>query len=609
MEDAMGSKLKQQVLIKYCFSGLKVPLVNSKEGYYSSVISELLTEGIIENLCEYKCDSPFGEDIEAVTYQIENLETYKYSFSCNEKRNGTIVTFNFAVKFTYETHNSAAILYVEICSSNYYFTFESDSNCLEILKHKLRTKIKGWKNRYCLVDEQSAFYASKLYPRIYEVENLFRYYVNDVFTKVFGPNWWNENIAANIIKNRKNRIQDTRAYAGQYSDIQPYLMSLELGDLMKIANTKTLKWVPIYDSKVEKVLNHYSNEDLVSILKSQCQPQMDIWDMCFRKHLSTDFDNTYRLFEKRRNQVAHNKLLDSESFVSISTLCDKVLAELTIAYAKFCADFVSEEEQEMIEEYKFHLAEQEAMERDALGLIAEGESGVKVHSQEQIVDVFNEVLYKIYHELIEIFEDRQDIEFDKYADLENGNTTQQSFTISYKIIDKTLCIYSTLEINDSQGDTSHLTIKCELENYIVESIISFINGAYSFNTEQTSYMPETQDELEEFSVEETTKTICNFIEENLPNLREVADIQNHLDAMGKSSAITERDVYCCECAEEYICVNDEYAPVGTCLNCGAKNHIIYCNYCHCPVEAVDIDEEDEEQHYCSACYDKLFGED
>ncbi|WP_310605288.1 hypothetical protein [Anaerosporobacter sp.] len=601
--------MEQQILVKYCFSELNNTLPDSRESYYSAIISKLLSEGIIENLQTYECESPFAEGSDIITYQHENLETYVYSFSCKEIRKNVPMTINFTVKFTYETYNKAEILYVEICSDNYTFSTESDSNCLEVLKHKLRGEIKEWNNRYCLVDKQSAFYASNLYPRIYEIENLFRYYVNDVFTKIFGANWWNENIAANIKKNRKSRIEDTREYAGQYKDIQPYLMSLELNDLMEIAKTKTLKWTPTYDEKVEEVLNHYSNEDLVSLLRSQCQPQIDIWNMCFGKHLSVDFLDTYRLFEKRRNQIAHNKLLDSESFMNIFTLCEKVLIELTTAYTKFCGEFISEEEQEMIEEYKADLAEQEAMEQAAWDAIAESESGVKVHSREQIIDVFNEALYEIYSELIEIFGERQDIDFDDYIDLKNVDTNQQIFRVTYMIADKTINVFVTLDINDSEGHSSELTIICELDGAIAESVIGFTNGEYSFNYEQTNYMPETQDELDEFSAEKTKKVLCNFIEENLPNLREKADIQNHLDAMGKSSAITERDVFCCECGEEYICTDDDYAPVGTCLNCGAKNYIIYCTYCQCPIEAVDIDEKDEEQCYCSACNNKLFGED
>lgn len=103
--------------------------------------------------------------------------------------------------------------------------------------------------------------------------------------------------------------------------------------------------------------------------------------------------------------------------------------------------------------------------------------------------------------------------------------------------------------------------------------------------------------------------IVMLSEEQLKSLKEEADMQNHLEALGKSSAIVEKDVFCCDCGDEYICIDDNYAPIGVCLNCGTRNHILYCSYCQCPIEAIDIDEKNEELYYCSYCNDKLFGPD
>lgn len=597
-----------EILVKYCFSKRSVNLPEDKEIYYSSIIRELEAEGIIKNVDTYECESPFSYEKETVIYKIEACEKYVYSFACSEIRSGVASTFHFAIKFSYETYARAEILNVEISSQDYIFTTESGSNCLEVLKHSLRKKIKEWGNRYCLLDKQSAFYATKLYPLIYEVENFFRFYVNDVFTKVFGPNWWNDTIAVNIKKSRKERINDTREYAGAYKDIQPYLMSLELGDLMLIANTKTLKWVPLHDSKIEGILNHYFDGDLIPLLKAQCQTQIDIWNMCFAKHLDEGFSDTYRIFEKRRNQIAHNKLLDYEAFENISTLCGQVLTALRTAHEKFCEEFISEEEQRMIDEYNADIAMQEELEREHLDEIAESESGVKVYSKLQIIDFFGDVLQSLYQDVLEIFGDREDLEFDSLSKLE-ADEKQQAFKIHSRICDNTISIFVELDINDSPGDISFLKITCSKEDELTESDVCFTNGEYSFNHEQGYYMPDTKDELDEASVEKAKQSICDFTEEHFPNLRDIADLQNHLDAMGRSSAITERDVYCNECGEEYICINEEYAPLGTCLNCGAKNRIIYCTNCECPIEAVDIEDEDEEPHYCPACNEKLFGDE
>lgn len=601
----------EKLLIKYCFSERKPEIlhITDMEEYYFTAISKLETDGIIRDIVTHECYSPFGGKKTTLNYDTENWGTYVYTFYCNETRNKERFTFKFYAKFTYETHNNAEILYIDICSDDYEFTTRSESNCLEILKHQLRKQLFGWKNRYCLIDKQSAFYASVLYPKIHETENFFRYYVNDVFIKVFGSNWWNEAVASSIKNSREQRIKDTREYSGEYKDIQPYLMSLEWNDLMELANTKTFKWTPVFDSKIEKVLNNLSNADIISLLKSQCLPHLDIWTMCFAKHFSEDFSAKYHLLEKRRNQIAHNKLLDYESYKNIFFLCDEVMKGLSEAHSKFCEEFISEEEQEVIEEYKMDLAEQEEMGRVALEDIAEEESGVKVYSQEEIGELYSEVMSNLYEYIVLLFDERDDIEISKYNDIEIVSGNQCCFSLEYKINGTAINIFASIYIDDSPGQSSSLSVNYELDGDSEKCEIGFVNGEYSFNNEQTSYMPETQNELDEAGIEATKEFLCNFIDSHFPNLREKADLQNHLEAMGKDSAITEKDVYCCECGEEYLCTNSEYAPIGMCLNCGTMNYIIYCTYCGCPVDAVDIDEQDDEQRYCDFCNDKLFGDD
>lgn len=69
-----------QVLVKYCFSELKGGILENKENYYSAIITELETEGVIQNICKYECESPFGFDDEKIVtmYQVEACEKYMY---------------------------------------------------------------------------------------------------------------------------------------------------------------------------------------------------------------------------------------------------------------------------------------------------------------------------------------------------------------------------------------------------------------------------------------------------------------------------------------------------------------------------------------------------
>ena len=232
------------LLIKYCFSGRKINCEDSIESYYTSIIQSLLDENIIQDVQVHFHENPFDYNRDESYFSIEPVEKYVCSFLCNEKRNGEIFTFHFSIEFQSETHNDSQIMYVGILSNNYTFSLNSESNCLEILKHQLRRSIKDWENRYCLVDEQSEYYSVQLYPQIYEVENTARYYINDVFVKIFGANWWNRAIAYSLRKLRKERIEDTREYSGAYRDIEPYLMSLELNDGTMIKYTSAKWYMP-----------------------------------------------------------------------------------------------------------------------------------------------------------------------------------------------------------------------------------------------------------------------------------------------------------------------------------------------------------------------------
>lgn len=167
-----------------------------------------------------------------------------------------------------------------------------------------------------------------------------------------------------------------------------------------------------------------------------------------------------------------------------------------------------------------------------------------------------------------------------------------------------------MNINDGQGETSELIIDATINEQTENFAIHFTNGEYSFNSYQSCYMPETLDSLDLDELEQAKIQICEFIEKHFKNLKEEADIRSHLAAMGDTSPIVESDVSCCDCDEEYICIDEEIAPIGTCLNCGASNTIIYCTHCNCPIEAIPQEHFDDEQiYYCDYCSEKLFGED
>lgn len=77
--------------------------------------------------------------------------------------------------------------------------------------------------------------------------------------------------------------------------------------------------------------------------------------------------------------------------------------------------------------------------------------------------------------------------------------------------------------------------------------------------------------------------------------REVSEL------IGCNTIIASDELECENCGEKYICIHEEYAPVGLCLKCGEMNNIVTC--IHCGKEfIVNDDFTIDEPVYCEDCY-------
>lgn len=80
------------------------------------------------------------------------------------------------------------------------------------------------------------------------------------------------------------------------------------------------------------------------------------------------------------------------------------------------------------------------------------------------------------------------------------------------------------------------------------------------------YVPVTLDELP--NVDDAVDALFDFIENELIDYREVLSQEDMAGAIS-----------CSECGEDFICINQEILPVGTCVNCGYVNEIYQCDRC------------------------------
>lgn len=101
----------------------------------------------------------------------------------------------------------------------------------------------------------------------------------------------------------------------------------------------------------------------------------------------------------------------------------------------------------------------------------------------------------------------------------------------------------------------------------------------------------------------------NFDEESLVIACKDVDTERECAEMfGFDTTIASDELECMECGERYICINEDYAPVGMCLRCGVRNQVVTC--AHCGMDfIINANIMVNEPIYCENCKKKLFQTD
>ena len=588
-----------ETLVKYCFSGSKSGNIELNEICQSS-LNSLKQNGIID-VPQEKRGTNFDEDTD-LYYDCSPIGD-EYYVDCSERQDEDIVVFPFVISYSIETYSKVQILIVEILSDSYDVKNLSKQSCLECLKHEIRKSVGHFSNKYCLYDKQSQHYSELLYPLVYRVENSFRFYINEVFLKTFGSDWLERAVEKSLIDNRKNRIENTQRLSGKNADLHPFLLSLEVNDLIKLAQTKLRKWNPVFDQRIEDVINKKSRADLTTLLYSQCDIKIDIWDRFFAPFLGEDFLDDFHLFEKYRNQIAHNKLIEFDVFYRINELCNKLIEEVSTAYVKYSSFTISEEEQELINDIKSDLEIQEINEEESLRRIAEEESGVTVYNQHEIHDILLEICNDIKSTVEDLYWDRDDINI---GEIVEKSSVQYKWEIIYSINSIILSIDFEFEIDNTPGAQSNIVVQIRINDDTETFHISFSNGEYEFDQFQSCYLPLTEDGFSEPEVCSVKNYVCDKINMAFPNLKELADSKSYLESVGKDTSIVYPDVFCENCGEEYLCCDERVAEKGICLNCGTKNYIAFCSRCGLPIEAYENEKSFDTSSLCDKCKEGSF---
>lgn len=550
-----------------------------------------------KSICDCK---DYVEDIFSSLYKLGCVEEYQmltndstYRFLGEVEKDKV----TFFIEFLFETFKDAKQLSVDISSEEY--ELDVINECFEDLKMHIKNSVGAdWKKIVWIYDDDAYMLSKDLYSRFYVTENNIRRFINEFMVKVFGPEWWDQLSVQSIKDKYKARYLGYKTVVPGFNNIDDHLISIDVGDLYKILTMKKQGWAPQHDEEIEKLLSGVTEGNerrIVERIKKQLFIKEDYWEKYFKHYFDEDFSKCFGEFEANRNHVAHNKILDRTAYKSIRKSIEKMDGYMNDALDKLYKNNKSLE-QLQTENRKYE---------QLLLITKQRDSGVTIRNEDRIIEEFKRVLDDKYYDIVNAFRFRDDIDISELSFNPDENSGKL-FSASSKVTGNRLDFTYSLDIYEDEGAESILAILCEQKPYVINKYgeedgfkinIAYTNGATTFNEEDGYYMPLTEDGISEYDVENFLETIVDFINDELVSIKEYIETIRYETVKNGGELPVASGIYCDNCFEEYICIDEDLAEIGTCLNCGAHHHISRCERCG----QYYIDYRHEDIKLCDSC--------
>ena len=273
-------------------------------------------------------------------FSLEDVPLYliEYNYGDCEWRIGVL----------FGTYEHSYQIEVGLESDSYEINIEDDY--LEKLKISVKDYIKtkfSCKEIYWLFDSEAENFASKLYSEIFKVENLVREIIVTTLNKKFGSHWW-DLVDDKIRKKYDARIGEYRKMVEHFKDIDGSLLSIDIGDLIKILEMKIKIWEDTKENREELrnllVEANLEIKKLTDKIENQQITKHDYWNDIFVQLLQEGFIEKIKDFENYRNHIAHNKYIDKMSYKRILELITYIENKLNIAKRRIPQIIPSKEE-------------------------------------------------------------------------------------------------------------------------------------------------------------------------------------------------------------------------------------------------------------------------
>lgn len=564
-------------LVSFVAAGYKNDSSTLDHEKYINDIGEMLVNQHLTDITP--SPETFDDDFEYYHFEVVNNAT----------------GYRLQVIFQFETFGDELQLSVEISDGSYELSIHNEY--LEKVKLAIKDSIRrDWKNVIWLYDKDSELLSETLYPEVYKAENLVRQLINEVMIKKYGVSWWDIFIPESISQKWNKRKVGYKSTVPGFKNVDERLMSIDIDDLIDIMFLEKKKWEPSYNAKISDIISgkiDASSDHLIELLQAQLTVEKNLWDD-FKEYLPDDFQPTIKKFALDRNHVAHNKLLDRPAYRMILATAKQVQEEVEAAIKEFEQHFPSKEEQARIKTERMEYM-------SMLSTLQAEEAGVEIRNEENIRDSFEECLSNCFDVIDEYFRFRKDLKFEYQFDEQNSSGT--FLTVTSMVNEKSVEFNDEFSITTGEGEESSLTITAP-DGFRFD--ITYTNGATSYNEEQATSMPECDGSFPEYRFDELANAVIDYIDASMQSLYEKAKSEELRNVKDGGDYIMIPDLLCSECGEPAICIDEDFAPYGRCLNCGEDHDIQVCERCGTYFDNdIDGHVDADGVAFCENCYQEI----
>jgi len=186
-------------------------------------------------------------------------------------------------------------------------------------------KDQKFEYRYIVKDEISEYIACKLYPYLYQIENLLRGYLTKFMAIRIGPIWWQLTAPTEMSDKAKTRRKNEIGF-GKYVDNSAFLIDFdELGELVYEQYSGFLTREDI----VKRVSNLHESVEALRDFKQELRTN---YQKYFKEAFADrDFKNKWKKWEDLRNKIAYNNLFTSDDLTLGVDLANELIAVITDA--------------------------------------------------------------------------------------------------------------------------------------------------------------------------------------------------------------------------------------------------------------------------------------